>query len=68
MGERRMERWCAGAIDAAGLARGEMGEDGLDEFGCVDARDDAQRTATDEGIGLLFVYYPPLTPLRTAAS
>ena len=46
MGERRMERWCAGAIDGAGLARGEMGEDGLDEFRGLDARDDAQRAAT----------------------
>ena len=31
MGERRMERWCAGVIDGAGLARGEMGEGLLDE-------------------------------------
>ena len=46
LGERRMERWCAGVIDAAGLARGEMGEDLVDEFGLLDARDDAQRTAT----------------------
>ena len=46
LGERRMERWCAGVIDAAGLARGEMGEDLLDEFGRFDGRDDAQRTAT----------------------
>ena len=36
----------AGVIDAAGLARDEMGEDCLDEFGCLDARDDAQRAAT----------------------
>ena len=41
-----MGRWCAGVIDAAGLARGEMGEDLLDEFGRFDVRDDAQRTAT----------------------
>ena len=41
-----MERRCAGGIDAAGLARGEMGEDGLDEFGRFDARDDTQLTAT----------------------
>ena len=41
-----MERWCAGVIDAAGLARGEMGEDCLDEFGGFDAGDDTQRTAT----------------------
>ena len=40
-----MERWCAGVIDAAGLARGEMGEGLLDEFGRFDVRDDAQRTA-----------------------
>ena len=42
--------WSGGAagvmIDAAGLARGEMGEDFLDEFGRFDGRDDAQRTAT----------------------
>ena len=31
MGLRRMERRCAGVIAAAGLARGEMGEDCLDE-------------------------------------
>ena len=41
-----MERWCAGVIDGAGLARGEMGEDLLDEFGRFDVRDDAQRTVT----------------------
>ena len=46
MGLRGMERRCAGGIDAAGLARGEMGEDGLDELGSLDARDDAQRAAT----------------------
>ena len=28
---RRMQRRCTGVIDAAGLARGEMGEDLLDE-------------------------------------
>ena len=43
---RRMERRCAGVIDAAGVARGEMGEDSLDEPGGFDARDDAQRAAT----------------------
>ena len=41
-----MERRCAGAVDALGVAGGEMGEDSLDEFGRFDARDDAQRTAT----------------------
>ena len=46
LGERRMERRCAGVIDAAGLARGAMGEDCLAGFGRFDARDDAQRTAT----------------------
>ena len=37
---RHMKRRCAGMIDAADLARGEMGED------CLDERDDAQRAAT----------------------
>ena len=46
MGERRVQRRCAGAVDAVGVARGEMGEDLLDEFGGFDARDDAQRAAT----------------------
>ena len=46
LGERRMERRCAGAVDALGVAGGEMGEDSLDEFGRFDARDDARRTAT----------------------
>ena len=46
MGLRGMERRCAGGMDAGGLARGEMDEDGLDEFGGLDARDDAQRAAT----------------------
>ena len=46
LGLRRMERRCAGAVDAVGVAGGEMGEDSLDEFGRLDARDDAQRTAT----------------------
>ena len=45
LGERRLERRCAGAVDALGVAGGEMGEDSLDEFGRFDARDDAQRTA-----------------------
>ena len=39
LGERRMERWCAGAVEALGVAGGEMGEDSLDEFGRFDARD-----------------------------
>ena len=46
MGLRRMERRWAGAVDALGVARGEMGEECLDEFGRFDARDDAQRAAT----------------------
>ena len=46
LGKRRMERRCAGAVDALGVAGGEMGEDSLDEFGRFDARDDAQGTAT----------------------
>ena len=41
-----MERRCAGAVDGVGVARGEMGEDLLDEFGRLDARDDAQRATT----------------------
>ena len=43
---RRMERRCAGVVDAAGVALGEMGEDSLDDLGRLDARDDAQRAAT----------------------
>ena len=35
LGERRMERWCAGAVDALGVAGGEMGEDSLDEYSGV---------------------------------
>ena len=46
LGLRRMERRCAGAVDAVGVAGGEMGEDFLDEFGRFDARDDAHRAAT----------------------
>ena len=42
----RTERWCAGGVDATGLAGGEMSEDPLDELRSVDARDDAQRAAT----------------------
>ena len=42
----RMERRCAGVVDAAGVAGGEMGEDLLDDLGRVDARDDAQCAAT----------------------
>ena len=40
------ERGCAGVVDGAGLAGGEMSEDPLDDLGSVDARDDAQRAAT----------------------
>ena len=43
---RGMERRCAGAVDALGVAGCEMGEDLLDECGNLDARDDAQRAAT----------------------
>ena len=39
LGLRRMERRCAGVVDAAGVAGGEMGEDCLDDLGRVDARD-----------------------------
>ena len=42
----RTERRCAGVVDGAGLAGGEMSEDPLDDLGSVDARDDAQRAAT----------------------
>ena len=46
----RTQRRCAGVIDAAGLAHGEMGEDCLDDRaalqGRLDARDDAQCAAT----------------------
>ena len=42
----RMERRCAGVVDAAGVAGGEMGEDSLDDLGGLDARDDAQCAAT----------------------
>ena len=41
----RTQRRCAGVIGAAGLARGEMGEDSLDDLGRLDARDDAQCAA-----------------------
>lgn len=37
---------CAGVVDAAGVARGEMGEDLLEDLGRLDARDDVQRTVT----------------------
>ena len=43
---RRMERRYAGVVDAAGVARGEMGEGLLDDLGRLDARDDAQCAAT----------------------
>ena len=51
----RTERRCAGVVDGAGLAGGEMSEDPLDDlasslrerhFRGVDAGDDAQRAAT----------------------
>lgn len=37
----------AWVVDGAGLGGGEMGEECLDEFGRLDARVDAQRTATN---------------------
>ena len=43
-----MQRRCAGAVVATGLAGGEMGEDLVDDLGRVDARDDAQRAATQQ--------------------
>ena len=43
----RTQRRCAGVVvDAAGVGRGEMGEDFVDDLGRFDARDDAQRAAT----------------------
>ena len=41
-----MSTICAHLSIGAGLARGEMGEDSLDDLGSLDARDDAQRGAT----------------------
>ena len=35
-------------MNATGLARGEMGEDLLDELGRLDARDDPSRVRTDQ--------------------
>ena len=49
MGRRRNARteWrCVRAVDAAGLSGSEMSKDPLDEFGSLDARDNAQRSAT----------------------
>ena len=41
------ERRCAGVVDGAGVAGGEMSEDSLDDdLGSLDARDDAQGAAT----------------------
>ena len=42
-----MERRCAGVSNAAGLARGEMGEDPLDDLGSLDAGD-MRRLLDDE--------------------
>ena len=42
---RRMERRCAGVVAAGGVARGEMGEDSLDDLGSLDARDDDTQCA-----------------------
>ena len=43
----RTQRRCAGVVvDGGGVARGEMGEDLVDDLGRFDAGDDAQRTAT----------------------
>ena len=42
----RTEWRCAGVVDAAAVASGEMNEDPLDDLGSVDARGDAQRAAT----------------------
>ena len=44
------ERRCAGVVDGAGVAGGEMSEDPLDDLGSVDARDDAQRGATHPAV------------------
>ena len=40
------QRRCAGVVAAGGVARGEMGEDSLDDLGSLDARDDTQCAAT----------------------
>ena len=61
LGERRIERRCAGVVDAVGVARGEMGEDFLDELGGFDARDDAQRTATQATVFDVDVGKTPLS-------
>ena len=42
----RTERRCAGVVDGAGCAGGEMSKDPLDDLGNLDAGDDAQRAAT----------------------
>ena len=44
-GSARTQRRCAGVVAAGGVARGEMGEDSLDDLGSLDARDDPQRAA-----------------------
>ena len=46
----RSERRCAGVVDLAALASGEINEDPLDAIGSLDARDDAQRAATDSTV------------------
>ena len=66
LGLRRMERRCAGVVDAAGVAGGEMGEDCLDDLGRVDARDDAQRAATHEKKRPSIHRPPPSTGSATA--
>ena len=45
-GSGRTQRRCAGGVAAGGVARGEMGEDSLDDLGSLDARDDTQCAAT----------------------
>ena len=45
-GSGRTQRRCAGVVAAGGVARGEMGEDSLDDLGSLDARDDTQCAAT----------------------
>ena len=37
---------CAGVVDGAGVAGGEMGEDLVDDLASLDAGNDAQRAAT----------------------
>ena len=39
-GSGRTQRRCVGVVAAGGVARGDMGEDSLDDLGSLEARDD----------------------------